>query len=128
MWAAVYFYKLCKSYDIDTMNIVLAYPGKQFENDFFVTNVVETKFGTKLKVLHEKFLHEQVHYTKKKLMIKYELLHPEVLPPTQAHANDAGWDVSSIEDVYTDKKLGCVLIFHPNIRFKCTAFRPQPGV
>ena len=44
-----------------------------------------------------------------KLLIHYELLHPETLPPTQVDANDAGWDVSNIEDVYIepreDKKL-----------------------
>ena len=36
------------------------------------------------------------------MLIHYELLHPETLLPTQVDANDAGWDVSNIEDVYIE--------------------------
>ena len=32
----------------------------------------------------------------------YELLHEEALAPMQAHQGDAGWDLSSIEDVYIE--------------------------
>ena len=36
------------------------------------------------------------------MILKYELLHEEALAPAQAHQDDAGWDLSSIEDAYIE--------------------------
>ena len=97
------FYILCKTYRLDMEDIVGLYPGSPYDNDVFVNDVVETVFGRKLELLHHKFIRKQISRAlKREMILKYELLHEGALAPVQAHQNDAGWDLSTIEDIYIE--------------------------